>query len=261
MTNYRILAITSGYNFRDIGGYQTKDGKTVKWRKVIRSGDLSTLSDQDLGYLKKYNITCDVDLRSNAEQTKAPDRVPDDAKQISNPVFNTGHDKSDEDYARQYSSDPNSGRNNMLSSYKYMILSRDARKAFTKLFELLLKNDQDQNVLIYHCAQGKDRTGVATFLFLYALGVDIDTIKQDYLISKKQMKPYIQKQIDFYSKFGMNDILRHNLENLYTVSLDYIDMAINTMTENYGSIDNFIHQGLGISLEQIKRLREIYLTD
>ncbi|MCK8625158.1 tyrosine-protein phosphatase [Apilactobacillus sp. M161] len=261
MSNHRLLAITSGYNFRDIGGYQTKDGKTVKWHKVVRSGDLSTLSDQDLAYLNQYNVTCDVDLRSDAEQVKAPDRVPNDAKQVSNPVFNTGHDKSDEEYANQYSSDPNLGRKNMLSSYKYMILSQDARKAFKQLFEQLLENDQDQNVLIYHCAQGKDRTGVATFLFLYALGVDMETIKQDYLISKEQMKPYIQKQIDFYSKFGMNDILRHNLENLYTVSLDYLDMAINTMTENYGSIDNFIHQGLGISPKQIKRLREIYLTD
>ncbi|MCL0318947.1 tyrosine-protein phosphatase [Apilactobacillus xinyiensis] len=261
MSNHRLLAITSGYNFRDIGGYHTKDGKTVKWNKVVRSGDLSTLSDQDLVYLNKYNITCDVDLRSDAEQAKSPDRVPNNAKKISNPVFNTGHDKSDKEYANQYSSDPNLGRENMIESYKYMIVNHDARKAFTKLFEQLLENNQDEEVLIYHCAQGKDRTGVATFLFLYALGVDIETIKQDYLISKEQMKPYIQKQINFYNKFGMNDILRHNLENLYTVSLDYLDMAINTMTENYGSIDNFIHQGLGISPEQIKRLREIYLTD
>ncbi|MCK8607133.1 tyrosine-protein phosphatase [Apilactobacillus ozensis] len=261
MPNERILAITSGYNFRDIGGYETKDGKTTKWHKVVRSGDLSELSADDLKYLSHYNVTCDVDLRSDIEQQQAPDRIPSGATQISNPVFNTGHDKTDEEYARQYSSDKNLGRNNMLQSYKYMILSEHAHKAFTRLFEQLLSNDGENKVLIYHCAQGKDRTGIATFLFLYALGVDIKTIKQDYLISKDQMKPYIQKQIEYYSQFGMNDVLRNNLQNLYTVSLDYLDVAINTMEENYGSIDNFIHKGLGISSQQIKRLREIYLTD
>lgn len=48
MEKSRILPMTAGINFRELGGYQTLDGKTIKWNKLIRSGKLSELTDDDL---------------------------------------------------------------------------------------------------------------------------------------------------------------------------------------------------------------------
>nr|WP_275689526.1 tyrosine-protein phosphatase [Limosilactobacillus gastricus] len=65
----RLLSINDGENFRDLGGYQTTDGRTVKWRKLIRSGALGRLSANDLTYLQQFNLTHDIDLRSPAKLT------------------------------------------------------------------------------------------------------------------------------------------------------------------------------------------------
>ena len=59
MSQQRLLDIKNGYNFRELGGYQTEDGRFVKWNKVLRSGELSELSDSDLAFLEDYGINFD----------------------------------------------------------------------------------------------------------------------------------------------------------------------------------------------------------
>lgn len=72
----RLLDINSGHNFRDLGGYRTTDGRTIKWRQLLRTGSLANLSDDDLTTLAKIPVTQDIDLRGQAEVRQMPDRVP-----------------------------------------------------------------------------------------------------------------------------------------------------------------------------------------
>ncbi|MFN1208464.1 tyrosine-protein phosphatase, partial [Enterococcus lactis] len=96
----------------------------------------------------------DVDLRSDTERTKAPDKKSSKIKLIANPVFNSGHDKTEQQYAEQYMDDANRGKQNMINSYQSMVTSPSAQKAFKNLFKTLLANTGDGAVL-FHCAQGK----------------------------------------------------------------------------------------------------------
>lgn len=260
MSKQRLLDIKNGYNFRELGGYHTKDGRFVKWNKVLRSGELSELSDADLAFLEEYGINFDVDLRSDTERKKAADRLPDKTKFIANPVFNSGHDKTEYQYAKQYMTDATQGKKNMINSYQSMVTSPSAQQAFKNLFNILLTNTNDGAVL-FHCAQGKDRTGLSAAFLLFALGVDEETIKKDYLLSRLAMKPFIQIKIDQYSKYGITDALRQNLNDLYTVDESYFDAAMATIKEKYININNFLHEFIGLNDEDIAKLKNIYLTD
>ncbi|WP_157945031.1 tyrosine-protein phosphatase [Apilactobacillus quenuiae] len=261
MENKRILDIKNGYNFRELGGYPTKDGRKIKWNKLIRSGELSELSHTDQRYLTEYGVKYDVDLRSDLERNNAADKTLPKTHFISNPVFNTGHDKTDEQYAKQYSNNSDLGINNMILSYQSMVTEDSAKIAFRRLFNILLKNDEDNSSVLFHCAQGKDRTGLSAAFILFALGVNEKDIKKDYLISKEQMKPYIQLKINEYAKYGMNNILKNNLTNLYSVDEKYFDAAMDKIKKEYGNINNFLHQFIGLSDKEINKLRDIYLTN
>ncbi|TPR41091.1 protein-tyrosine-phosphatase [Apilactobacillus micheneri] len=261
MNNKRLLDVKNGYNFRELGGYPTKDGRTIKWNKLIRSGELSELSKVDQEYLTNYGVKYDVDLRSDLERKNAADKMLPKTTFIPNPVFNTGHDKTDEEYAKQYSINPNLGTENMILSYQSMVTEVSAKKAFRNLFNILLQNNQDDSSVLFHCAQGKDRTGLSAAFILFALGVSENNIRQDYLISKEQMKPYVRLKINEYSEYGMNDILKNNLSNLYSVDEKYFDAAMDMIKKEYGNIDNFLHDFIGLSNQKIKQLRDIYLTD
>jgi len=78
-----LLEVKNGFNFRDIGGYPTNDGKMIKMHKAVRSGMLNPLSDDDLNYLNEYGVRVDVDFRSPSEQEEYPDKVPSMAKYVN----------------------------------------------------------------------------------------------------------------------------------------------------------------------------------
>ncbi len=120
-SNERLLSIKHGNNFRDLGGYQTNDGKTVKWHKLIRSGHLHELDQSDLTTLQKLNVAVDIDFRAPMEAKLQPDKVPSNAAYHRLSVFET--DKTDashsqEEIQREYSNNPGAGFNHMVDVYQ-----------------------------------------------------------------------------------------------------------------------------------------------
>ena len=67
-----LLQIENRFNFRDIGGYPTMDGRTIKMHKAVRSGMLNQLSERDLAYLNNYGVRVDVDFCSPSEKKDFP---------------------------------------------------------------------------------------------------------------------------------------------------------------------------------------------
>ena len=82
-----LLPLEQGVNFRDLGGYRTKDGHQIKANKVIRAASLGNLSPKDVNFLAEYGLRHDVDFRSSEEQENAPDKVPTGATYHFAPVF------------------------------------------------------------------------------------------------------------------------------------------------------------------------------
>ncbi|GLB47302.1 protein-tyrosine-phosphatase [Philodulcilactobacillus myokoensis] len=252
----RFLPIKHGDNFRDIGGYRTNTNQIVKWHKIVRSGHIADLSLDDQRFLLNYQITRVIDFRSNQERRMAPDRLSNDVQYEKFPIFDNhfivSHQKE--------MTDPKFNYRNMLNMYQFFILSSQAQKSFQNFFQSLM-NNPGNHAILFHCSQGKDRTGMAASMLLLVLGVDIQTVKNDYLLSKKPMIPYIHRKLTQIKPEFINDNFKRNLYDLYIVHKAYFDTAVNTIRCQYGTFDHFTHQFLGLSQNDIQVLKHIYLTN
>lgn len=258
-----LLNIHHGFNFRDMGGYTTADMHTIKKHKLIRSGKLDELSDRDVRFLSDYGVRFDVDFRSADEKKAEPDRIPTGASYFSLPVFPTDEtkvSKTQEDEFKQFALDPHAGYKNMLQTYADMVLQSDAQKAYRQFFDVLLSNPDDGNALLFHCSAGKDRTGMGAVYLMSALGVDMHTIKQDYIAANNYIQTPLKQILNHVEKQGANANLQQSITDLWTVKEDYLDSALHAIDSNYGDMRNYLHTALDLSTEQVADLQRIYLV-
>ncbi len=236
------LPMTGGYNFRDLGGIRTKEGRFVKWGKIFRSDGLDKLTDQDLRYLSSIPIVSIVDFRSSEEKEQAPDRVPSSTvRSYAYPVFPGNFTTSD-------LSRIDSAAIDSLMAHINTLLVTDSIfiKRYKDLF-MLLQNRHDVP-LLFHCSAGKDRTGMGAALILFALGVDEETVMQDYLASNVYLG-------DKYNAL----ITKHpELKSLMEVKKEYLKAAINHIIAEHGAIENYLTGKLEVD---IPKFREMYLYE
>ena len=173
----RRLPLEGASNFRDLGGYETEDGRTVRWRKVFRSGAMDRLSDGDLTQLHELGLRTICDLRHSEEQTIHPTRVAPQAPPtihslpIRPRVAGNYRERIEAD-------DPDAGdlaRDYMTEAYRCYV--RDHAEAYRGLMQQLA--EPANHPLVFHCAAGKDRTGFGAALILMTLGVPEETIFED----------------------------------------------------------------------------------
>jgi protein-tyrosine phosphatase len=188
----RVLDLTRGYNLRELGGYPTTSGHTVKWHKLLRSGSLNALTKADIEALLNYGVTYDIDFRSRHEIKAAPD--PFDEQDVTYhrlsvlPFTN----REEEVPAKQggvlkkifgVKQPAKPALSSIQKMNQQLVLDPHAQAAYRDLFTVLLNNHDTNGAVLYHCSAGKDRTGIATMLVLSALGVDRATIEADYLLT------------------------------------------------------------------------------
>lgn len=260
--NTRLLPLQSGHNFRELGGYQTKDGHTLKWHKLIRSASLSNLNQADLNYLSDYGVRTDVDFRSADETTAAPDRLPADTTYEFLPVFavdETANSVSEAALFQTFSQNADSGYQRMLSVYDNLINQAHAKAAYRRFFDLLLANESAQSALLFHCTAGKDRTGMGAVFLLSALDVPEATIQADYLLTNQASATFIQKSLTDLKQKTQNQAVLKSVQSLLTVHLDYLNMAKKAIETQTGTIQNYLRTELKVTDHELKTLRQIYL--
>lgn len=258
----QLIDITSGRNFRELGGYRTLSGKTIKYHKLLRTAMLATLNDKDLKFLTNYSVKYDIDFRSTEEVQKHPDRVPMSAKYIFDPVFSedlTNSSRSLGDLQTAAKNNANYGFDHMLFAYEDMSESQSARKAYRKFFDYLLENEKPNETLLFHCTAGKDRTGFAAILLLTALGVPMPIIKKDYLLTNITTKDFVDNMIAKEKERGSNDNILQTIRDIQTVHPEYFDHAIKVINDNYGSVNNYLREVMHLTSADIMDLRRIYL--
>lgn len=260
----QLIGVTSGRNFRELGGYRTLSGKTIRYHKLLRTGTLADLSPFDLDFLSDYGCKYVVDFRSAAEVKRQPDRVPTGAQYIYDPVFSedlTNSSKSITDLEKQSKNDGDFGFNHMLYAYEDMIQSQHAQEAYRRFFHILLQNDQPKQAVIFHCTAGKDRTGFGAILLLTALGVSLKTIRDDYLLTNVTTRAFVKGMIERAQNKGNNANTIQSLRDVQSVQPAYIDHALKVMTDDYGSINNYLRTVMRLSAADLIKLRRIYLTN
>lgn len=238
----RLLPLEGAYNFRDLGGIKTKNGKHVRWNKVFRAGDLAGLTPADLSYLQHLPLTTVVDFRTNEEVVNAPDQLPSLTKSYHYGIApgNLGITSISDmvDLKREEIN------KKMIEMNETLVSDSTIIEQYRKYFELL--QDEKNTPLMFHCSAGKDRTGMAAALFLSALGVDEETIMSNYLLSNVYLG---DKYAGFLADYP-------TLEGLFVVRPEFIQAGLNRIKADHGSIDHYLTQVLNVDL---KKIQAIYL--
>jgi protein-tyrosine phosphatase len=243
----RHLPFLGQSNFRDLGGYITADGKKIKWGMIYRSGDMNRFSASDKAYFQSLHVKLVIDFRAEEEVASAPDKLPEGVQTLNLPIHDTLFDRDQIMHWLQ------TGETAAFDTLLYHA-NRSFVLEYGEQFSLFLNQlEQAGGPIVFHCNQGKDRAGWATALFLSALGVDKETIIEDYLASNDYLKNYIEKTIQMINMAGMNG---ESIRPLLEVKKEYIETAFDLVEKEYGSMENYLKNQLGVDVE---KLREMYL--
>ena len=250
----RVVQLEQGSNFRDIGGYRTVDGKTVRWGRIYRSGGTPLLTDADVAKIKKLGITQMVDLRSSEERVLAPTRLGGLSYSAANysmtALMGAGADGAVPSAEKIYRAFP-------------AMLAPQLRV----LFHRLADND---GAVVYNCSAGQDRTGFTTAVVLSSLGVSREDIIKDYLMSTALRRPqYEMPRIDIARNadnpvalmFARWQQPPHDKPSpLYDKGGAYLRYSLDEMDKRWGSAENYLRQEVGVSEAELQAIRASYLN-
>ncbi|MCL2481325.1 MAG: tyrosine-protein phosphatase [Spirochaetaceae bacterium] len=230
----RVINLQGAYNFRDMGGYATQEGKKTKWGIIYRADELCRLSEEDLEILKDLNIKTIIDFRALEEAVKSPDQKPVTLiKNFNLPIVFGSMDSL-------MKSIELTGEKLMMQINSSAI--EEAQEQYTEFFKII--SDPSNLPLIFHCAGGKDRTGIAAALFLSLLGVDRETIYKDYLLSAELIQ---KKYLGLMEK-------NPKLAPGFTVKKDYLKAAFDTMENKYSGVESYLLNQLGVDFQLVKSI-------
>ncbi len=239
----RGVAIEGQRNFRDLGGFITQDDKSVKWGMVFRSGELSALTDDDKTFMANMHFDLLIDFRYDEELEENPDNIPDGIDVLNIPVEQGSYSR---DQMTTWLFTNDSEAFDTLLIHANRVFVSDAQTEFSNFLHHLENGDK----IVYHCTAGKDRAGYATALFLSALGVDRETIIEDYLTSNDYNEGMIDATIEYVNSMGLNGEL---LRPVLIVKREYIETAFETIDNKYGGMDSYL-QLLGVDRDKLKSL-------
>lgn len=255
----RKIKLKGANNARDFGGIVNKEGKTIKEGCFLRSERLSDITDTDASILfGRYNLRTVIDLRTTVEKTDDPDKEMYGVRNFHIPLF--------PEEVMGITHENNIDKRKMLDDlpdlkglYRTLVLDPNCVPALRKVFEVITSAKEGEAVL-WHCTEGKDRCGLVSALFLFLLDVDKDTVIEDYLLTNEAAEKRARK----YSRL-VRYLLRQPekadiVYDMYRAKKEYLDNALDSIEEAYGSIDNFLRDQLGISDETKARMKERYLT-
>ena len=180
----RLLPLVGAYNFRDLGGYPTTDGGMTRWGRLFRSDTLHELTEPDLKILRDVGLRKVIDLRTATEieetgrgllenepisylhlsviqQTSSEGQQPSSEGTVATPL-------ADIDLADIYVQWLDTGRAALVPA-------------------LCALADLSSYPLVFHCAAGKDRTGILAALTLDIVRVDRNVIVEDYVLTANRI--------------------------------------------------------------------------
>ena len=250
---YRLLPMDGAFNTRELGGYKTTDGKSVKWGMLFRSDKLSDISENDQLYLQSLGIKRIVDFRSKGEKTEDPNIIPEGINYIETPINVDGAMRSKIEAVLK-------GETNKEVKSFLVDANKEFVTNYTSVYEDFLRGliDEDGPTL-FHCTAGKDRAGFAAAITLIALGVSKEDVIEDYMKTNIFTKDKIDEMIDKIKLMSLYQADAEILRPLIGVERIYIETAFKTAEEKYGSLENFIREGLNISDEEIQILRNKFV--
>lgn len=270
MYKWERIPLEGIFNTRDLGGMETTDGKKIKPHRLIRSGELFNLTENDKNTLTgHYLLKKVVDFRTNVERSEKPDPILDNIQYIWAPIMSeeamgiTHDEKSKRDVISGIFSYLQERQMNlvdyMTGIYKILLSTEQAQHEYGRFFRELLSNESGS--VLWHCSAGKDRVGVGTALLLTALGVPRDIIIKDYLMTNTFTNSEYENTVKFLKSQNADEAIINGIEGVFKVRESYITSSLNYIEENFGSVNEYINKALGITQSEITDLRNMYLEN
>lgn len=240
----RHLNLAGASNFRDLGGYPTKDGRTVRWRQIFRSNHLAHLTSDDVTIVRALGVKTAFDFRGTAERTEAQCGMPEITVH-SLPVEPTVIVALRAIATAGTPLATNHAVEVMRDSYRSYVQQNTPR--YRALFAHLL---DDSAPLVIHCTAGKDRTGFACALILHTLGVPDEVISEDYLLTNRFYRR------DPNSGSDLPDDVKQVLGSVQTA---FLGAAFEAIDADYGDLETYLQKGLGLGAAERTALAARYL--
>ncbi len=262
------IPLKSIKNARELGGYTTTDGRKIKTGLLLRTAALGGISEQDVKILTDtYNLQHIVDFRMDMEIEKGADPEIDGAMYHHFDVIDLSLLSNDD--AADFEVDTSdiiktveiTIKSGFLNDNMYIgFLAADKGKnAYSEFFRILINSAPDRAVL-WHCTNGKDRTGLGAMLILSALGADEDLIIEDYLLTNEYFADRIESTKQLLKSKGLDDdYITQALLVFDCVDKQYMINAMAYLKKTYGSVMGYIRGGLNITEDEINSLKEKYL--
>ena len=243
-------------NFRDLGGLKTNSGKKVKSGLFYRGAGLNFFNDEELEYFSKLGIKVIMDLRSKSEIETYPDPYIENVHMIRHSgLVVEGSEDIDWSPAgmRKIGGEAQKQLDQIKGYYKNIAFNNTA-------FKIMVNQIVDEQLPIYfHCATGKDRTGVAAMIILMILDVEYEEIKKDYLLSNIYRKQILDESLSKVSEQAKDHPELNTLITLQDGVIEStIDTVMNSIKEKYGSFDEYIMKEFDIDKDKLTYLRDKY---
>ena len=256
------------HNTRDLGGFEAADGRHIRPKKLLRSGQLAGMTKKDQRVLlEEYRLRTDVDFRTGQEKAEAPDPALPGVEYVENPILSdqaigiTREKSAETDMMKmlvqKMSSSETAAEEYMDGLYRDLVMEPFSRQQYRHFFEILLSHEE--GALLWHCSAGKDRVGVGTALLLSALGVPRETIVRDYMMVNEFTGDVVEGHLEKLKERLHNPQLINCLRELMQVKASYIYSVFAAIDENFGGMENFLKTEMGLDGGRLELLRDRYL--
>ena len=255
-----VIKLPHVKNFRGLGGYLTKDGRKIKKGMIYRSAGFNRCTQEDITILEQLNIQYVVDFRESHEFVNRPDILPKNVCHYTIPALVENEYTQSKtlnffDLLQNWMTKEEVVASNSFLKEAYTIMPFD-NEAFKQVFELL---KQHKYPLVFHCAGGKDRTGLMAALIMDFLGVDWEQIMEHYMMSNQFIggDGYVESQLKL--KNITDPELIDIVWKTVGVQPSYLEVAFATIKEKYQTMEEYYFHEFGMDATMVQDIKDFYL--
>jgi protein-tyrosine phosphatase len=227
-------------NFRDVGGHRAASGQRVKRGQLFRSDHLAALTTDDLAQIGRLGIGHSLDFRGAAESAATPYEIAG-VERLSLAIEPTVMARMQALTTQGVVPTTEDTVAMMCETYRDFV-NRNAG-TYGRFMKHLLEQPTPQ---VFHCTAGKDRTGFAAALLLSALGVERETIEQDYLLTNQLYKRDARLEGHGHP---------HVMKVLWQVQPEFLHAAFDAVDAQHGGMNDYLHGAIGLSPQELTELK------
>lgn len=261
-------------NLRDLGGNSALGGRTVRSGMLLRAAHLADATEADLAYLSQLHISTVIDFRLEEDSKGKQDREVPGAVRISLPIDASGDARAQatEEERRKLTRRKKFDVKSIIvmlafnkkaqaaarDMYPTLLFHPQCQRQFAEFFRIVLRTQEGG--ILYHCTQGKDRTGIASALLLAALGADRQTIVADFDKTNRAYVADVRKYSRRVRFLGGKEEEVAVVKSFLGANTDNFVAALDEVERRFGSLEAYLKGPLGLTESDLGTLRERFLS-